>query len=75
LRLGPALENLKKLEAGWRFDLAFIDAHKPEYEDYYELILPRMRDNGLILFDNMLWGGRLGAKAEFGIPMGARLIG
>jgi caffeoyl-CoA O-methyltransferase len=70
LRLGPALENLKKLEAGWRFDLAFIDAHKPEYEDYYELILPRMRTNGLILFDNMLWGGRLGRKGRIRHPNG-----
>ena len=61
LRLGPAVQTLKKLERGLRFDFAFIDADKTEYDDYYELILPRMRQNGLILFDNMLWGGRLGA--------------
>ena len=60
LRLGLAVESLKKLKKGRQFDLAFIDAHKPEYDDYYELVLPRMRVNGLILFDNMLWGGRLG---------------
>ena len=60
LRLGPAIESLKKLKKVRQFDLAFIDAHKPEYDDYYELVLPRMRVNGLILFDNMLWGGRLG---------------
>jgi caffeoyl-CoA O-methyltransferase len=59
LRLGPAIDSLKKLESRWKFDFAFIDAHKPEYEDYYELILPHMRVNGLILFDNMFWGGRL----------------
>jgi caffeoyl-CoA O-methyltransferase len=70
LRLGPAIENLKKLEAGRRFDLAFIDAHKPEYEDYYELVLPRMRANGLILFDNMLWGGRLGRQGRIRHPNG-----
>jgi caffeoyl-CoA O-methyltransferase len=60
LRMGPAIEQLKKLEKGRRFDFAFIDAEKSEYEAYYELVLPRMRPNGLILFDNMLWGGRLG---------------
>ena len=61
LRLGPALPTLKKLDRQLRFDLAFIDAEKSEYDAYYELILPRIRQNGLILFDNMLWGGRLGA--------------
>jgi caffeoyl-CoA O-methyltransferase len=64
LRLGPAIENLKKLEANRRFDFAFIDAAKAEYDDYYELVLPRMRPNGLILFDNMLWGGRLGRRGR-----------
>ena len=60
LRLGPAIPCLEQLEPGLMFDLAFIDADKTEYESYYELILPRIRKNGLILFDNMLWGGRLG---------------
>jgi caffeoyl-CoA O-methyltransferase len=60
LRLGPAIETLKKLEPHWIFDLAFIDAAKTEYDAYYELILPRVRPNGVILFDNMLWHGRLG---------------
>ena len=62
LRLGPAIDSLKKLPLQPAFDFAFIDAHKPEYDDYYELILPRMNPNGLILFDNMLAGGRLGGK-------------
>jgi caffeoyl-CoA O-methyltransferase len=70
LRLGPAIDNLKKLPDGRQFDLAFIDAHKPEYDDYYELVLPRVRANGLILFDNMLWGGRLGRKGPIGHPNG-----
>jgi caffeoyl-CoA O-methyltransferase len=60
LRLGPAVATLKKLDRHLRFDFAFIDADKTEYDAYYELILPRIRQNGLILFDNMLWGGRLG---------------
>jgi caffeoyl-CoA O-methyltransferase len=61
LRLGPALATLQQLEPGLSFDLAFIDADKTEYDAYYELLLPRVRRNGLILFDNMLWGGKLGA--------------
>src|SRR5579872_1643919 len=70
LRLGPAIESLKRLEPGRTFDFAFIDAHKPEYDAYYELVLPRMRPNSLILFDNMLWGGRLGKKAPIKHPNG-----
>jgi caffeoyl-CoA O-methyltransferase len=62
LRLGPALDSLKKLERGRKFDFAFIDADKTGYDSYYEAVLPRMRADGLILFDNMLWGGRLGGK-------------
>lgn len=61
LRLGPAIPLLQKLEPGLSFDFAFIDASKTEYDSYYELLLPRIRQNGLILFDNMLWGGRLGS--------------
>jgi caffeoyl-CoA O-methyltransferase len=61
LRLGPAISRLRQLEPGRTFDFAFIDADKTGYDAYYELLLPRIRRNGLILFDNMLWGGRLGA--------------
>ena len=57
LRIGPALEALDQLEPETTFDLAFIDADKSEYDAYYERILPRIRPNGVILFDNMFWGG------------------
>jgi caffeoyl-CoA O-methyltransferase len=60
LRLGDAIQSLRQLEPVLSFDFAFIDADKTQYEGYYELILPRVRPNGLILFDNMLWGGKLG---------------
>src|ERR1035437_8366047 len=62
LRLGPAIPTLQQLEPGLSFDFAFIDAAKTEYDAYYELLLPRVRQNGLILFDNMLSGGRLGGR-------------
>jgi len=61
LRLGQAIPLLQRLPSDVRFDFAFIDADKTEYDAYYELVLPRVRQNGLILFDNMLWGGQLGA--------------
>jgi caffeoyl-CoA O-methyltransferase len=70
LRLGPAAESLEKLERGRKFDFAFIDADKPAYETYYEMVLPLMRPNSLILFDNMLWGGRLGGKRRIKHPNG-----
>jgi caffeoyl-CoA O-methyltransferase len=70
LRLGRALEVLQALEPGVAFDFAFIDAAKNEYDAYYELILPRVRPNGLILFDNMLWAGRLASGPAPDDPLG-----
>ena len=57
LRIGPALDTLRALPADTHFDIAFIDADKTNYRHYYEEILKRLRPNGLILFDNVLWGG------------------
>ena len=57
LRLAPAIETLRSLPAGERFDLAFIDADKPNYPHYYEEVLARLRPNGVILVDNTLWAG------------------
>jgi caffeoyl-CoA O-methyltransferase len=59
LRIGPAVETLCALSQEPRFDLAFIDADKPSYPAYYEEILRRLRPNGLILVDNVLWMGRV----------------
>lgn len=59
LRLAPALQTLAALPEGRRFDLAFIDADKSNYRAYYEALLPRMRDGGVVLFDNVLWGGAI----------------
>jgi caffeoyl-CoA O-methyltransferase len=57
LRIGPALETLGNLPRQEQFDLAFIDADKENYANYYEAILPRLRRNGVILVDNTLWSG------------------
>jgi len=57
LRIGPALETLAALPAAAAFDLAFIDADKPNYQHYFEALLPRIRPGGLILVDNVLWSG------------------
>jgi caffeoyl-CoA O-methyltransferase len=59
LRIAPALKTIAALDAGERFDLAFIDADKPAYPTYYEEIVTRLRPNGVILVDNTLQGGRI----------------
>jgi caffeoyl-CoA O-methyltransferase len=59
LRLGPAADTLRELDEVLTFDFAFIDADKTGYDTYYELLLPRMRSNGLLVFDNMLQHGRV----------------
>jgi caffeoyl-CoA O-methyltransferase len=57
LRIAPALDTLRTLPADPVLDLAFIDADKPNYVAYYEELVPRLRPNGVLLVDNVLWGG------------------
>ena len=57
LRIGPALATLKRLKGS--FDLAFIDADKENYRNYYERCLKLVRRGGLIAIDNTLWYGRV----------------
>src|SRR5262245_21775942 len=57
LRIAPALETLRSLPEIESLDLAFIDADKTSYKEYYEEILKRLRSGGLILIDSVLWGG------------------
>ena len=62
LHVGPAMETLEKL-AG-EFDFVFIDADKEGYVDYYEAVLPRLAERGLIVADNTLWSGRVVDEAS-----------
>ena len=64
LRIGPARESLRALPREPRFDLAFIDADKTGYAGYVEEILPRLRTGGVILVDNVLWGGAVADAAR-----------
>lgn len=57
IRMGPASETLRTIDE--EIDFAFVDADKKNYPAYYEEIVPRMRPGGVILFDNMLWSGRV----------------
>ena len=59
LRIAPALETLDALakERTGDFDLAFIDADKSNYRPYCEALAGLVRPNGLIVVDNVLWGG------------------
>jgi caffeoyl-CoA O-methyltransferase len=59
LRLGNAADELMKWEPAEPLDLVFIDADKTGYDAYFEMLLPKMKANGLFIFDNMVWGGRV----------------
>ena len=54
---GKALEVMPTLEE--TFDLLFIDAVKEEYSQYLDLGLPRLRTGGVVIVDNLLWGGKV----------------
>jgi caffeoyl-CoA O-methyltransferase len=58
---GYALEVLPRL-AGETFDMLFIDALKEEYAQYLELSLPLLREGGVVLVDNLLWGGQVAGE-------------
>jgi caffeoyl-CoA O-methyltransferase len=56
LRIAPAVDTLRSLGAE-TFDFAFVDADKPNYIAYIDEIVPRLRPNGVLLVDNVLWSG------------------
>ena len=57
LHVGNAMEIIPTLNEIW--DIVFIDADKTGYLDYYELILPSVKQNGLIIADNVLFHGQV----------------
>ncbi|HEX9064651.1 MAG TPA: O-methyltransferase [Streptosporangiaceae bacterium] len=71
LRIGPAAGTLRALPAGTSFDLAFIDADKTGYPDYWELIVPMIRPGGIILADNTLQSGQVADPSAEGASVAA----
>jgi caffeoyl-CoA O-methyltransferase len=59
LKIAPALDTIKGLPANASFDLAFIDADKTNYWNYFDALLPHMKQNAVLLIDNVLWGGNV----------------
>ena len=57
LHTGSALNVIPSLEEEW--DLVFIDADKPAYIEYFNLVLPKLRKNGFILADNIFFHGQV----------------
>jgi len=59
LVLAPAMETLDSLPEDTEIDFAFIDADKGNYKNYFEAVLSRLSDHGMIVIDNVLWSGRV----------------
>ncbi len=62
LHIGRGEEVIPTLQT--TFDLVFIDAGKQQYEQFYELVIERVRPGGLILADNALWSGKVADTAD-----------
>lgn len=56
-RIGNALDIVPTLDQ--KFDLVFIDADKDNYINYYEMVIEQLSDRGYIIFDNVLWSGKV----------------
>ena len=54
---GNALDIIAELDK--TFDLVFIDADKPNYSNYFHLIIDKLNSGGIILSDNVLWHGKV----------------
>ena len=55
LHIGDAMDLVPQMDVQW--DMAFVDADKRRYVEYYEMLLPRMKKGGFMLVDNTLWYG------------------
>ncbi len=60
--IGDAKEHISNISE--LIDFAFIDADKPGYWQYFELLIDRMRPGGLIVADNVLWSGKVANELE-----------
>ncbi|WP_010232363.1 O-methyltransferase [Gillisia marina] len=60
--LGEALEILPTLDM--KFDLVFMDADKPNYPAYFDLIIDKLNPGGILLTDNVLWSGKVVEKLK-----------
>ncbi len=56
-RVGDALQIIPTLDL--EFDLVFIDADKPSYSKYFDLVIDKMKSGGIIIADNVLWSGHI----------------
>lgn len=72
LHIGDAVQTLKALSGEESYDLVFIDANKRQYCEYYELVLPLLRQGGLIIADDVLWDGKVYADP---LPHDAQTVG
>jgi caffeoyl-CoA O-methyltransferase len=64
LRLGPAADTLAALPAESAIGFAFIDADKPSYPRYFDLLVERLSPTGVICVDNVLWSGRVADRSD-----------
>jgi len=55
--IGNAVEIIPKIDK--KFQLAFIDADKENYSNYFDLIIEKIDINGIIIADNVLWSGKV----------------
>ncbi|QKV97876.1 class I SAM-dependent methyltransferase [Streptomyces sp. NA02950] len=66
LRIAPALETLKAMPAEPHIDLAYLDADKASYIDYWEELVPRLNPGGVIVADNVFFNGDVTDPATTG---------
>ncbi|MGP1621636.1 MAG: O-methyltransferase [Candidatus Cryptobacteroides sp.] len=71
LHIGDALQTLNTLK-GNTYDLAYIDANKRQYADYYNTVIDLVRPGGVILTDDVLWDGKV---CEIPMPQDKQTIG
>ncbi len=62
IRLGDATQTIQQIDHP--FDFIFIDADKPNYPAYYDLLIPKLRRGGLMVVDNALWDGEVVAPKD-----------